>query len=85
MSKRRVWVASIGYEQFIVEPEDIGTVMYLVGRIQRCEGYPRRVSAADEPVCSSINFEEVEFGENEVEPVEPVEPAPPTPARLEPF
>lgn len=80
MLKRRVWVASIGYEQFIVEPEDIGTVMYLAGRIRRCEGYPRRVSADDDPVCSSINFEEVEMDENEVLP----EPAPPRP-RLEPF
>lgn len=67
MSKRSVWIASIGYETFMVEPEDVGTIMYLSNRLRRVEGYPRRASATSELVCKSITFEEVEFDdENEV-------------------
>lgn len=84
MSKRKVWVASISnYEHYIVEPEDISSLMYLSGRMRHVSGYPKRLTAADgaAQLCSNISFEEVEMDENEVEELPAAAPTP----RLEPF
>lgn len=36
----KAWIASIGYEQFIIQPEDVASLMYLSARLQKVSGYP---------------------------------------------
>ena len=62
--KRKVYSANIGFLSYIVEPEDIAALMYLSGRMTQLEGYPRKVAAEQTPLCTAVEFVEVEFGAN---------------------
>ena len=77
MPKRKVWVAKIShYDQYIVQPEDVASLMYLTGRMRRVGGYPLRLDTDDDPLplCSDIQFVEVELPDDEPERLIPTPP-----------